>query len=605
MKCPRCLTENIGPSNQCAECGAPLRARKSSQRIKSLRFWLIPLSLCVIIVVVLLWRTFSPDSENIDQVPEQKHLQSEALDVSDAEREAGLVVGAVSIKDPMGEEVSKIDVTVIKDNWVALPAAACLGGDTWIFTSMELDEKRIERGIWILGDVLGLWQLEPTENLLGPELVAWNGQSPLDWYPLMPGNPPQRIQIFSPVKQGNYWSFTLPGNIKIPGIFLQDNQIVGWTFGKWLDQGFLWNGPDTDTLRANASVDEFFDTFSANCQEAQFSKALALGPSAVNEDRLYALADGVLLDSQFADEGKPHHLRLESIVQNMRSLAEGITHSGNPDAVVDILNDQVILKAASPELLMVTTHAWIDAYEYRRASQYFERMKKSLIETGRSDTAGLDDFQLQLYKDWILGVVEQTGPSAGWEAFEAAKTAFPDDTELHLLGVELAFSERNWGRADELLRMRSYPPAFRDRVRNLEVLISEKLSEQGRVMIRFSPTAGEIIVHAALNRTLTQKFILDTGATQVTIPSHTADALGIVIDDSTPAKPVATAGGVGMAYEVTLSSIELKGLRVNNIKALIIDIPGFAEYGLLGNNFLSYFHLEIDPKRGLLYLRRR
>ena len=60
-----------------------------------------------------------------------------------------------------------------------------------------------------------------------------------------------------------------------------------------------------------------------------------------------------------------------------------------------------------------------------------------------------------------------------------------------------------------------------------------------------------------------------------------------------------------MPGEIKLDSVELEGFRVSNVKALVIDIPGYREYGLLGQNFLNNFHIEIDNQRGLLRLKKK
>ena len=99
--------------------------------------------------------------------------------------------------------------------------------------------------------------------------------------------------------------------------------------------------------------------------------------------------------------------------------------------------------------------------------------------------------------------------------------------------------------------------------------------------------------------------MIDTGATMVTIPYETAEALGFQLNDSTPLVQVATASGVGLAYELTLDAIEIKGLRVRHIKAIVLDLPSDPEVGLLGNSFLKHFHVEIDQQRGILRLKER
>ena len=188
--------------------------------------------------------------------------------------------------------------------------------------------------------------------------------------------------------------------------------------------------------------------------------------------------------------------------------------------------------------------------------------------------------------------------------FEEAKRVFPDDMELHLLGVEIALAEKNWSRARELLQMRDYPESMRDWVNELENNIQVVQENEGAVTIRFSPGAKHIPVKVYLNGTHSFSFILDTGATTCSIPSSAINRLRLNIDQAKPVL-ISTAGGYAETYVVRLKSVELEGFRVSNIEAMIIDIPGYRNYGLLGQNFLNNFHIEIDNRKGILRLKKK
>jgi clan AA aspartic protease (TIGR02281 family) len=170
--------------------------------------------------------------------------------------------------------------------------------------------------------------------------------------------------------------------------------------------------------------------------------------------------------------------------------------------------------------------------------------------------------------------------------------------------VEAALAEKNWAKAKELLEMRSYAPPLKERADQLEKRIKE-LEDQEAVAVRFNTGEESIRVTAYLNGTYMQNFVVDTGTNMTTIPSSAVEALKIRVDESTPVRAVLTASGLGVTYEVTLESIELEGLRVNNLKVLIIDLPGFPDYGLLGLDFLNNFRFEIDKKQGILRLKKR
>ena len=88
----------------------------------------------------------------------------------------------------------------------------------------------------------------------------------------------------------------------------------------------------------------------------------------------------------------------------------------------------------------------------------------------------------------------------------------------------------------------------------------------------------------------------------VTIPSSTAQELGLAVDNRNPVRKVFTAGGVQYAPEVTLQSITIEGWEVNDIKALVLDIPNQPAWGLLGLNYLQRFRMDMNTEAGVLLL---
>jgi clan AA aspartic protease (TIGR02281 family) len=176
---------------------------------------------------------------------------------------------------------------------------------------------------------------------------------------------------------------------------------------------------------------------------------------------------------------------------------------------------------------------------------------------------------------------------------------------IHLLGVQLALAENNWAEAEELLLMKEYPAALSDKIKNLQNQISQLKAQEGKIIINFAPGARQISLTAILNRSSYQKFIVDTGASMVTIPSSTAQALGVGVDSRNPVRKVFTAGGVQYAPEVTLNAITVEGWEVNGIKALVLDIPNQPDWGLLGLNYLQRFRVDMNTEAGVLLLEPR
>lgn len=79
------------------------------------------------------------------------------------------------------------------------------------------------------------------------------------------------------------------------------------------------------------------------------------------------------------------------------------------------------------------------------------------------------------------------------------------------------------------------------------------------------------------------KFVVDTGATDIAIPMSVAKKLGLPLGRRIN---TITANGYGVAYETTISSIELGGIKMNGFSASVTEgLVG--DTALLGMSFLS------------------
>jgi clan AA aspartic protease (TIGR02281 family) len=386
---------------------------------------------------------------------------------------------------------------------------------------------------------------------------------------------------------------------------MQEGHVVGWAFPEWLERGYLWGGSSGMDLIPSIQMDEFFHSILPDWRETRLKNLLNRNEGIPLVKRLEAFADLIDTDSQFAEKDVPPNLRLQSIVEHMHTLASNLIKNGMAEDVARILDRHTVIEAGDLTLLKDSVSARVENEDYNRAIQYLERIEKEIYELKGKGISGFDRFHAELYRDWLRHILDRGSYYSGMVAFEHAKRQFPNDLEIHLLGVEMALEEKNWSRARELLQMRDYPANMRDWVGELENEIQEVQETEGAVTIRFSPGSKHIPVKVYLNGTHSFRFILDTGATLCSIPSSAVDRLRINIDQSTPIRLLSTAGGMAETFEVKLKSVELQGFQVSNVEALIIDIPGYKDYGLLGQNFLNNFHIEIDNQRGILRLKKR
>lgn len=92
-------------------------------------------------------------------------------------------------------------------------------------------------------------------------------------------------------------------------------------------------------------------------------------------------------------------------------------------------------------------------------------------------------------------------------------------------------------------------------------------------------------------------FLLDTGATHVSVPAAVAEAAGL---KQGRRGMVSTANGVIPVYQTELESVQLGGIHLQNIRASINPhMPD--NVVLLGMSFMK--HLDITQREGTLTLR--
>jgi predicted aspartyl protease/predicted nucleic acid-binding Zn ribbon protein len=609
--CPNCKTENLGDSNICTNCGSHIRATVLTRNKKTTQLWMLVGALVLIVGFFLVYKFIMTAEKSTLVQYETADIESPVYELTPkAQASLKHAIGKVIAQTSMGVDLSQIDTAIVSRNWVALPICACLEGEIWMFHPAEsqgMERARIVSGIWKSGNPVGLWQLEKNAEYDSLELAPWDRGVFLVWHSLDMARSVGQVPALSPKQAGYFTSIALQADVAGPGVFTQNDQIVGWTFGEWIEGGILWDPPQEFRLKEVVSLDvsEFVHAVSSQWQESLFSKGLATRANTVPIDKLRLLVEGFLMYPQFSSEFKPHSLRPEFIASKIHTLASELMNDGLSKEVMDVFSDDFILEVKNSELLKDATLTRVNTYDHWKAVQYLERMKRRMFSGGERYPSDLDTFHSQLYKDWIKKSIDGEIFHSGRIGFEAGRSLFPDDAELHLLGIDLAVAENNWERAEELLKMRSYPQRFQAKKRLLESLIEKRLDEERTVILRFSPGSSHIPVKAYLNRQVWQDFIIDTGAEVSLIPSSAARALRLKVTRGTPVRGIAGIVGVTLAYEVVMDSIELKGFSVRNMPVLVVDMLGQSDVGVLGNDFLKNFDIEIDNQNGILKLRPR
>jgi clan AA aspartic protease (TIGR02281 family) len=597
--CPKCRNQNSRNDRICGGCGSPLRATRSSG-IGAIP-WYIPVVGAVLLILAIFTLTQIPRDQKTPAVPENDAAAVGApVQAGPTEGESvPIPFGTVIIQDSSGREVLRFETPILNQVWVAIPTLAGLRGERWSFQSPQGSTVHIGNGVWSHGNPIGIWRIEEGQAA-GVELSPWTAGERLFWKTLEPNGSYFAVNPAVVKSYGNAAACSLHEEINRPGVFLQNDRIVGWSFGIPSTLGYLWLGPEGNRLEGLNTVDRY--TIS-NSREAQFVRGLAPGSS--GEERLDILARGFLHDAVFFQEDLPDHLKNNSVIGEMKTLIKEISASRSILDVTSIVNDDVLTASRSFELMAEIARTAAKTEGFRFAVQLFEE-KIDLIEVSSArEEISLNEFRAGLYKNWIEYEINNDEFYNGWAVYETASRLFPDDSEIHLLGIEITMAEGKWEEAAKMLESRSYPGPLQQKANTLLARLSARKTLEKIVTIRFTPGATQFPVDAVVNDSLRMQFFIDTGATGVTIPTHIAQSLELNMDANSPMVPVSTAGGVYMAYKTVLKSISIEGLAAYDLDVLIIDLPGYPDAGLLGNSFLNNFQIEIDSQQGVLRLKKR
>lgn len=623
------------------KCGTLLYRRRKSDRYRKTKISavLAVLLLCAIGFAGLFQKTARPpveimeavsdlegNEEEKEQLARQKKLEAklraamqEKMPIQEAEKnntakieealsedlikEKEIVAGWVIIVDPWGRLVTKVRTGLAGNGWLALPANACLGGNRWHFYPDSGQETEISGGLWIYGDKAGLWHLaENADAVQAPELAAWDEGGPVSWTSLDSDNAYDSI-ILSPGRtEGFFTAVPLPDYIDESGLFVQNKKIVGWSFGQWEQKGYMWQGQAGQDLAYKTWVKYFYNITFAGGREEKFAMALAMKKSATGLEQLAAFVDGFALEPKLSLEDTPTYLLPEGIIKDMRVLLTDAIRSGEGSEVVAMFNSDILKRTGDITLLIDVIPVIASVQGYYAAVAEIEDSGRYITRLLGRDVPALNALHLHLYQDWLESLVSANGADEGWQVYAMVKQYYPDDPYVHLLGVELVLMNGDWEEAERLLYMKNYPPAFQDRYQLLARRISDMKGQLEKIIIRFPGGSSRIPVSAAVNETLNQKFIVDTGASMVTIPSTTAEKLGLKILGQ---RTLSTASGVETVDEVIIEAIEIDGWIEYDIRAVVLDMPDRPGLGLLGLNYLGRFHMDLKTDEGTLYLSPR
>jgi clan AA aspartic protease (TIGR02281 family) len=613
MSCPRCQTELRLQDNYCPHCGFDLHGRQS-RRI-SLTAVLIGL-LILSAAALYLYRILSPPvsrevafqigANPLPAVSENRVTAPPAGQGTNSTTGAlkKLPVGTVTIQDIAGNFVAQIPAAIVGRGWVALPAEACLGGYLWQYHSEGGDTVEIAGGILGENDAAGIWQLQPAYLVTGPRLAPWNASKSLQWASIVSDEKRVPVQPLEAADERYVTRIALSEIPIEPGVFIQDENVVGWTFGGSTATGYLWRGLDGENLVYDISVYDYYRLTFENTREEQIILALAQADADAS-DQLRALA-GAFLSNPAAGGTKAFpHLQPSAVIPRMQTLIDRLRQNGQAIEAADAFDDRILASAGDVALAIDVAGATQEGYGFGAAVDLIENVQADPAAFGGARPAELDDALRGLYQQWLLALIQNTDYQTARQVYGRAKAGFPRDPRIHLMGVELALALSDWPTAERLLSVQAYPADLANQVKVLQNEIAALKSEAGKIVIRFAPGSKQIPVTAVLSSDIEQSFVVDTGASMVTIPRSTAQKLGLMSSRSTMRRQVNTAGGTLQAEAVMLPSIELDGWQLDNVEALVLDLPNQPGVGLLGLNYLRRFRMDLNSERGVLTLAPR
>jgi clan AA aspartic protease (TIGR02281 family) len=118
-----------------------------------------------------------------------------------------------------------------------------------------------------------------------------------------------------------------------------------------------------------------------------------------------------------------------------------------------------------------------------------------------------------------------------------------------------------------------------------------------RIPVQRAGTA--LVVAGRINGELVVPFLVDTGASDVSVPRWALERLGIDPDASGRTREYMTANGMIEESTLTLRSLEVGGARVDDVPAAVSSTM---EIGLLGLSFFNHFSVHVDAANGVLTL---
>jgi len=131
------------------------------------------------------------------------------------------------------------------------------------------------------------------------------------------------------------------------------------------------------------------------------------------------------------------------------------------------------------------------------------------------------------------------------------------------------------------------------------VVSGDASAARGSRIVLTAGSGGHFMAQGAINGRAT-RFLVDTGATAVSLGAVEADRMGIAYRDGRPVQ-MGTANGVALGWLVRLASVRVGDVEVYDVEAVVGEQA--MPYVLLGNSFLTRFQMRRDNDQMVLERR--
>ncbi len=613
MQCPKCNTDATGYVNFCSVCGYNLSNQPILNRFLK-RLVLIPFGLAAMGAVIYgLIIYFAKPSLPKAQYPllKQSDLIANSLQHKSVESSKPILKrnifthlphGTIKLRDRRGNTLSEHPAIAVSGGWIALPVKFVYGAYEWEFVSPKNISLPVMGGILQDYDQIGLWRIDETLLVDGPELTPWDSTDVVEWIAL--GSTANPI-VYEPVVVSESIDFkvvSIPDHMqKNTGCFIQKNHIVGWTFGEAIKNGFMWTGFKGNDLRPDFRVDDFYRLTFTESREEYF--LMALSNNTLEDAELFTLlCEAFLYETKMPVNAIPQKISVHHVAKKLLETANRLVASNQFQDVIDAVDINVLLQAQSHDLAVTIANALVKTEGSEPAFQLIHQLYELGPPSWFEPQRRLYGLYRNLYLNQLTVMAESYTGSDAFELLQEARELFSDDPAIHLAAVRFYVNDGQWQAAEKLLAARDYPALYNDTVETLSNRIDEIKGYEGKTVIRFTPGDRRIPINIRLNDQITQQFLIDTGANATTIPPSAAESMGIDVNRVSSKQNFYTASGEVSAPVITINTLSVDQLSVNNMKVLLVELPYNSNLGLLGMDFLHHFRMDLNIEDGILVL---